>query len=96
MQRNLTRIAEQKAARLSLSPSPSKGPGPEEADEMPPSPPPPVPAGGYVPSHRDPFQAVPDDINNTARRQSVGERRRSEIIGQHHWAGKQGVCLHYG
>lgn len=53
-----------------------------------------LPKDGYVPTHRDPFQIVPDDINNTTtvnhRRQSVGERRRSEIIGQHRFHGVDG------
>eukprot|EP00981_Chlorochromonas_danica_P005502 scaffold1116_cov180-Ochromonas_danica.AAC.2 len=45
----------------------------------------------YVPAHRDPFQCVPDDINNTMyKRQSMGERRRSEIIGQHRFEGADG------
>lgn len=45
----------------------------------------------YVPAHRDPFQCVPDDINNTMyKRQSMGERRRSEIIGQHRFEGVDG------
>jgi hypothetical protein len=43
----------------------------------------------YIPSHRDPFELVPDDINNT-KRQSAGERRRSEIIGQHRFEGVDG------
>jgi hypothetical protein len=52
----------------------------------------------YVPTHRDPFQFVPDDVNNTSnngKRQSVGERRRSEIIGQHRFEGVDGMHCYF-
>jgi hypothetical protein len=49
----------------------------------------------YIPIHRDPFQPISDgnfgyQVNST-RRQSVNERRRSEIMGQHRFQGADGT-----